>query len=371
MPKSPETIHIAGAGIGGLAAAVALQRASLPVVVYEQAAELDPIGAGLSLWPNAVLSLDALGVASVRGATIPRGGGGLFRWDGAPLAIGDAEAIERRYDAPLVLVHRAELQQALLEALAPDTVRVGERLEWFTQDEDQVSLRFADGSMDTGGLLIGADGLRSSVRAGLLGNDPPRDSGLVAYRAVVDFSEPDPVGEFWGAAGVFGVAPLSGGRVYWYATQRKKEERELDAVFAEWTSPIPELLARTPREDVLRHPLHDRPPARRWTEGRVALLGDAAHPMLPFLGQGACQAIEDAVSLADALAEHGVGPEGLRAYERTRRKRAAMLVKRSRAAGRVAHLRAAWQRAVRDSLMRHTPDAMRYRQLDAALRMPG
>jgi 2-polyprenyl-6-methoxyphenol hydroxylase-like FAD-dependent oxidoreductase len=255
---------------------------------------------------------------------------------------------------------------ALVEALAPESLRLGETLASLEQDEEHVTLHFfADGSAHSGALLVGADGLRSTVRAELLGDDPPRDSGLVAHRGVVAFDEPCLAGELWGPDGVFGLVPLSSSRLYWYATQREGDTRELLEAFGDWASPVPEVLAKA--QDVLRHPLYDRPPARRWTEGRVALLGDAAHPMLPFLGQGACQAIEDAVAMGSAIAEHGAVPEALRAYERARRKRAAMLVRRSRTAGRVAHLRSAWQRGVRDALLRHTPDRARYRQLDAAI----
>jgi 2-polyprenyl-6-methoxyphenol hydroxylase-like FAD-dependent oxidoreductase len=365
MSRSTGPVHIAGAGIGGLATAVALQRRGVPVVVHDRAASLAPVGAGLSVWPNAVLALESLGVSGLRGGTIPRGGAGLYRWDGRPLATDAGKGIEQRYGAPLVLLHRAELQEALLDALAPGTVRLGETLESFTQDDARVTLRFTDGSSGSCVLLIGADGLRSTVRAQLLGDEPPRESGLVAYRGVVTMDAPELAGELWGADGVFGVAPLSGGRVYWYATQREGDTRDLQETFGGWAAPVPEILRRS--TDVLRHTLYDRPPAPRWTDGRVALLGDAAHPMLPFLGQGACQAIEDAVALGEAVGEHGAVPDALRAYELARRKRAAMLVNRSRAAGRVAHLRSAWQRGLRDLLMRHTPDAARYRQLDAAI----
>jgi 2-polyprenyl-6-methoxyphenol hydroxylase-like FAD-dependent oxidoreductase len=364
MPRT-ETIHLAGAGIGGLTAAVALQQRGVPVVVYDRANELEPVGAGLSLWPNAVLALESLGVTGIRGGTIPRGGAGLYRWNGEPLTTDATETIERRYGAPLVLLHRSELQQSLLAALAPGTVRLGETLESFSQDDEHVALHFADGSRDSCVLLVGADGLRSTVRAQMLGDEPLRASGLVAHRGVVALDEPELAGELWGADGVFGVAPLSYGRVYWYATQHEGDTRDLPEVFGEWAAPVPEILRRS--TDVLRHPLYDRPPTRRWTDGRVALLGDAAHPMLPFLGQGACQAIEDAVALAHAVHEHGPVPDALRAYERARRKRAALLVKRSRAAGRVAHMRAPWMRSLRDAVVRHTPDGARYRQLDVAI----
>lgn len=363
MSRSLDTIHIAGAGVGGLAAAVALQRRGLPVVVHERAAELVPVGAGLSLWPNAVMALRSIGV-DVGGL---RGAGGLYRWDGRPLAVGDGEAIETRYGAPLVLLHRADLQQALLDSLAPGTTRLGETVDTFLQEDHRVVVRLTDGRSHSGALLIGADGLRSAVRERLLGPESLRDSGLVAHRAVVAFDDPGVAGEFWGAPGVFGVAPLSDGRVYWYATQRSGDERPPAEVFGHWAEPIGDLIAATPHEHVLTHPLHDRPPARRWVDGRVGLLGDAAHPMLPFLGQGACQAIEDAVALAEAIGERGASPQALAAYEHARHKRAAMLVRRSRSAGQVAHVRRAWQRRLRDVVVRRTPVAVRTRQLDAAI----
>jgi 2-polyprenyl-6-methoxyphenol hydroxylase-like FAD-dependent oxidoreductase len=264
-----------------------------------------------------------------------------------------------------VLLHRAELQQALLDALVPGSLRLGVALESFSQDERRVSLQLAGGRADSGALLVGADGLHSTVRAGLFGDESPRASGLVAYRGVVALGDPPLAGELWGADGVFGIAPLSGGRVYWYATQREDDTRDLRETFADWAAPVPEILHRS--TDVLRHRLYDRPPARRWTDRRVGLLGDAAHPMLPFLGQGACQAIEDAVALGDAIRAHGAVPEALRAYEQARRKRAAMLVKRSRAAARISHLRSGWKRALRDALVHRTPESARFRQLDAAI----
>jgi 2-polyprenyl-6-methoxyphenol hydroxylase-like FAD-dependent oxidoreductase len=371
-------VAIVGAGIGGLATAVALRRAGVAVKVFERAQRLEPLGAGLSLWPNAVRALRSLGVAdAVQDGRIPRGDGGLWRWDGTPLATDDAAAIERRYGAPLVLVHRAELHRALMGPLDEGDVVLGESLTSYEQDPSGVRATFDSGSVVEADLLIGADGLLSAVRAQLLGDEPPRYSGLIAYRAVVEHDAPRPIGEFWGPGGVFGVVPLSERRVYWYATRHHpdpgedhapaQERRGLLDAFGGWCEPIPDLLARTPERDIMRHPLFDRPPRSGWTDGRVALLGDAAHPMLPFLGQGACQGLEDAVALGAAARATGVGPAALTAYETARRARASMLVRRSRAAGRIAHLSPAWQRRLRDAALHRTPTSVRRRQLDAVL----
>jgi 2-polyprenyl-6-methoxyphenol hydroxylase-like FAD-dependent oxidoreductase len=371
-------VAVVGAGIGGLAAAVALRRIGADVTVHERAPRLEPLGAGLSLWPHAVHALRSLGVAeAIEAGEIPRGDGGLWRWDGTPLALQSADVLAQRYGAPLVLVHRGEIQRALASALPPGTVKCGQALRGFEQDDDGVRATFDSGEVVQADGLVGADGLLSTVRGALIGGGPPSYSGLIAHRAVVDGPAPAITGECWGEPGVFGLVPLSGGRVYWYATLRSADpdgvppadeaKARLLEAFGDWAAPIPQLVADTQPEAILRHALFDRRPRPGWSRGRVGLLGDAAHPMLPFLGQGACQALEDAVALGDALAAATSVAEGLQAYERRRYARAAMVVRRSRAAGRLAHVAAPWQRAVRDGAVRRVPDALRLRQLDATL----
>jgi 2-polyprenyl-6-methoxyphenol hydroxylase-like FAD-dependent oxidoreductase len=277
----------------------------------------------------------------------------------------------------MLLVHRAELHAALLAELPADAVIRGDALQSYSEDATSVTARFASGRTIHSDLLVGADGLHSVVRTGLLGDEEPRPSGLVAYRGVVRHGLGDRAGEFWGPGGVVGLAPLSGGRVYWYATARasagdrgpvsQAERERLVARLAGWAEPIRSVVAATPADAVLRHPLEDRRPQRGWSSGRVTLVGDAAHPMLPFLGQGACQALEDAVSLPAVLMGADGLADGLQAYERVRHARTAPLVKRARSAGRVAHLTHRWQRDLRDALVRRASPGMRRRQLDAVL----
>lgn len=367
-------VTIVGGGIGGLAVAVALRQLGALVTVFERAPQLEPLGAGLSLWPNAVRALRSLRVAdAIETAEVPRGEGGLWRWDGAPLATQDADEIASRFGAPLVLVHRGEVQQALSGALDAGTIVLGETLRTLEQDDAGIRATFESGRVAEADILVGADGLHSTTRAALIGDGPPRYSGLIAHRAVVEHPAPETAGEFWGEHGVFGLVPLSQGRVYWYATHRSDDpdirddkDRLLDRL-ATWIEPIPQVVERTPAADILRHPLFDRRPCRGWSVGRATLVGDAAHPMLPFLGQGACQAIEDAVALRDELGWAVPISDALRAYEERRYRRVTMLVKRSRAAGRVAHLSAGWQRAARDAALRHTPARLQRRQLDATI----
>jgi 2-polyprenyl-6-methoxyphenol hydroxylase-like FAD-dependent oxidoreductase len=372
------SVVVVGAGIGGLAAAVALRQAGADVTVFERAPELQPLGAGLSLWPNAVRALRSLGVADmIEKADVPRGEAGLWRWDGRALATTRSPEISDRYGAPLVLLHRSEIQQALHSALPSGTVVLGAALEGLEQDAAAVRVMFSGGRTVTADMLVGADGLYSTVRGALIGEAPPRYSGLIAHRAVFEGPVTGLTGECWGPSGVFGVVPLSGGHTYWYATHRATDpaaeppadetRRILRERFAAWAHPIPELLERTPADRILRHPLYDRPPHEGWSRGRATLLGDAAHPMLPFLGQGACQAIEDAVALRDAIGSGASVPEALQFYADIRHARTAEVVKRSRAAGRIAHLRAGWQRRLRDAALARTPARVRWRQLDATL----
>ena len=189
------------------------------------------------------------------------------------------------------------------------------------------------------------------MRATIVGDGPPRYSGYTAWRGVVQLdpslAQRAAPGESWGPGSLFGIARLAGNQGYWYATAQApeggagspaEEKAKLLRFFGRWHDPLPELIEATLHGSILRNDLYDRPPLDRWTVGRIALLGDAAHPMLPNLGQGACQAIEDAAALADALAGVGDVEEALLAYGERRAPRAAWAVRQSRQMCRIAHL---------------------------------
>jgi 2-polyprenyl-6-methoxyphenol hydroxylase-like FAD-dependent oxidoreductase len=375
--KKKMRVLVVGGGIGGLAAALALRQAGIDVAVFERAGAYREVGAGLTLWPNALHALQALGLRSQLDAlAVPQLSGGIRTWRGDVLLQTSIDEVKRRFGAPPVAVHRAELLAMLNDALEPTMVQLNSPLTRFTQDDHGVVATFADGRTERADVLIGADGLHSVVRAQLFGRSKPRYAGYSAWRAVVPYDThrlpAGMIGETWGCGARFGIVPMSGNRVYWFGTINAPEgqrngmgghKREVMELFGGWHAPIRDLVSATDDAVILRNDIYDRPPLRHWTVGRITLLGDAAHPMTPNLGQGACQAIEDAVVLARCL-RAGMNPAaGLRMYERARFKRTSAIVQQSRQIGQVGQWSHVAACRARDALMRMTPSIVQMRQL--------
>jgi 2-polyprenyl-6-methoxyphenol hydroxylase-like FAD-dependent oxidoreductase len=359
-------VLIAGGGIGGLAAAVALHQAGIPVRVFEQAPELEEVGAGVSLWPNAMRVLARLGLfEAVLGDHVPLERIVVRRSDDRLLI----QLLEPgRQPEPGICVHRAHLQQTLAAALPRDRLHLGRRLVGFESgpdDDAPVTALFHDESTEPGTLLVGCDGIHSVVRARLHGPEPARYRGYRIWRAVSDFELPAPLlrqsTEWWGPGRRFGLLPGEPGRVFWYATQTtddgsgNENGSALAALFAGWPPPVPQLIHSASSGGPVLTDAEDRPVPRSWGAGPVTLLGDAAHPMTPNMGQGACAAIEDALVLADCLQRHGLSPHALRRYERARAPRTRWMVRQSRRIGRLGQLSSPPLVALRDQLMRRVP----------------
>ncbi len=354
---------IAGAGIGGLSAALCLARADFEVSIFEQAPRLEEVGAGLQLSPNASVILRRLGVLErLRAAALePRAIRVRRARDGHLLAVLPLEDAEWRWGAPYLLAHRADLQRALVAAVAAEprvALRTGTAVTDFSASRDAVTIALEDGEAATGDLLICADGVRSRLRERLVGAARVVPSARrTAWRALVpaasvapELLQPD--SNLWLGPGAHVVHyPLRGGSVVNLVavldTAPKVAPREgawstpgdpafLERRFAGWAAPLRDLIAAAP--DWRIWPLVERAPLARWTQGRVALLGDAAHPMLPFLAQGAAQAIEDASALGDALSAAVDVERGLVAYETMRRARADRVQRQSHAQGTIYHL---------------------------------
>jgi 2-polyprenyl-6-methoxyphenol hydroxylase-like FAD-dependent oxidoreductase len=364
---------VIGGGPAGLATAVALRGAGFAPTVFERGDDAAPAGVALTLWPNAMAALERLGAAAAtRAVGCPAEGNQIRTADGRILDDVPAPVMTDSLGGRGLALLRSELLAVLRERLEPGDLRVGARCVGYSQDGERVRATFADGSEEEGDLLVGADGIRSLVRHRLLGNGPDqlRYAGYPVWRGIAEYDLGAAPGLLsMGRAAQFGLFPLRDGRAYWFATiplpcgwGEVLPRASWQARFATWHDPIPKVLVATPDEAIVVGDIYDRPPVPRWSSGRAVLVGDAAHPSTPNLGQGTCQALEDAVVLGRLLAGHDV-PEALARYEKIRRPRADGLAKQSRMLGRLGKWGNPLACRLRDAMIRHAPAGPRLRQL--------
>jgi 2-polyprenyl-6-methoxyphenol hydroxylase-like FAD-dependent oxidoreductase len=374
-------VIIVGGGIGGMTAAVALKQKGIDVEVYERAAELKEVGAGVSLWPNALKALHQLGMkARLDSMSFVSQDGAVRRANGTILSRTSAHEFVTRFGLPTTVFHRAELLDVLVHAAHDVPIHLDHECQDIEQDADGVTIHFANGTTAKGDLLVGADGLRSVVRERLGVPGELRYAGYAAWRGIAPFETEGLLGgETLGCGQRFGLVPIIHNRVYWYATdnvpagQRQTPaaaKARLAEMYNAWHQPIPAIIQATDAATILRNDIYDRDPVDRWGSRRVTLLGDAAHPMTPNLGQGACQAIEDALVLARYVAD-GSGAASLRRYESERMPRTRSVVNGSRRVGQMGQIQVPALCGLRDLLLRLMPLSMTYRQLAAVIGYEG
>jgi 2-polyprenyl-6-methoxyphenol hydroxylase-like FAD-dependent oxidoreductase len=378
-------IAIIGGGIGGLTAALALRQFGFEPRLFEQAPELLEVGAAILMWPNAMRVLDRLGVADAvrehggvleKGVSLDRDGRRLY------------EISLPRTDFPAVALHRADLQQILVQALPRESISLGHVFAGWEQQGKTIFARFSDGSAIETDVLIAADGLHSRAREQLLNDGLPVARGYLAWRGVAPYApktlQPSTAFEILGSGQRFGIGPLGFGKVGWWASVNNPEgnaqpeanaphagsedaaatREQLLQLFAGWCEPVGELIQATPLTSIVRNPTFDRAPVRKWGEGSMTLLGDAIHPITPNLGQGGCLAIEDAAVLARCLDKYvkhappgsgsGVQP-ALRRFAALRSARTATIARISRTYGVVGQWENRWAVGMRRVMLTIAP----------------
>lgn len=373
---STPRVLIVGAGIGGLTAAIALRAKGIDVEICEAAPAPRVTGTGLGMASNATKVLRALGVGlgergsgqAVERLEFRTARGRLIR--AVPI-----QQITAQLGHPLVCIHRNRLTELLMDAAGDTPIHYGAQVTAIQTAAGGVRAICADGTNLCADVLIGADGIHSMVRATACGESAPTEHGYVCWLGTVGFSHPRMsrgyVGHYWGRGQRFGLIDIGDGAAYWWGTRNMSDalardwrggKAEIRAAFDGWAPEVLDIINRTPDDAVVAVPAQDRPFLERWGRGPVTLLGDAAHPMLTSLGQGASCAVEDAYVLAEALARISDPIAALRTYEDRRGQRARALVHGSRRLSKLEQANSRAVVAVRNLGMRWTPASMLTRQ---------
>jgi 2-polyprenyl-6-methoxyphenol hydroxylase-like FAD-dependent oxidoreductase len=358
---------IIGGGIGGLSAAITLMRVGIEPLVFEQASELREVGAGLTFWTDGLDALAALGASEgvLAASSIVRS----FEQRnsrGVVLTTLPWGKTKTKSGAPAAIcVHRRDLLDQLARLVHPDRIHCGHRCTSIQEGALEVTARFANGREEHADILIGADGIHSVIRSALHGDSRPRYAGYTCWRGIAKYHgnalPADAAFEALGSGKRFAIHPVGPCLVFWYATKSTQQAeadgasgRKADVLdcFRDWFPPIQEVIAAT--DDILRNDIIDRKPICGWGKGRVTLLGDAAHPTTPNLGQGACMAMQDAVVLAACL-RLAKGEVGLRSYERKRERPTAAIVNLSWRVGMLGQLRNPFACRIRNAITRLIP----------------
>jgi 2-polyprenyl-6-methoxyphenol hydroxylase-like FAD-dependent oxidoreductase len=355
-------VIIIGGGIGGVATALALQRLGFEPRVYERTKKLREVGAGIALWANATHILKNLGLlddAIKVGSFITN-----YQFNthhGRELVNIAVDGFE----LPVVGIHRAELHQLLWRNVDAEKLVLGETFERFEQEGDRVRAYFTSSLEVAGDALIGADGLRSQVRLALLGDGLPKYRNFKTWRGLTDYIPSKYrfgyIQEYLGRGKGFGCMMLGREKMYWYGAAIAPEaqpdaisgrKKELEVMFRDWFPSIPELIAATDETNILTTDLYDRPPTQPWSDRHVTLLGDAAHPMLPTMGQGACTALEDAYTIAKCLQEQPDPTLAFKQYESLRFPRTKEIVEQSLRSSQMGKLTNPIAVGLRNTLMK-------------------
>lgn len=342
---------IIGAGIGGLTTALAFEKLNIPYHLYEKAENINAIGAGIWLAPNALKVYEWLGILD----QIKEAGNSIDR---ITIATADLKSLtdskqdeaKEEYGYSTVAIHRAELQKVLANNVASSNISWGKGLKSYTETKESVALQFLNATTTNVSYLIAADGINSVIRKQLFPESKIRYSGQTCWRGVTDFKLPEEFNhrglEMWGKQTRFGISKLSKDKTSWFAVVKSKPfltddkatlKEDLLKKYNDYTSVVKDLIANTDTSNILRNDIIDLKPIKKWYSNKVCLLGDAGHATTPNMGQGGAQAIEDAYFLAKIIAEKKT-ENAFEEFQKVRYKKVSSIVNQSWITGKVAHL---------------------------------
>ncbi len=367
-------IAIVGGGIAGLTTALALQKIGLQPIIFESASEIKEIGAGLGLGANAINAFSHLGIKEeVMAAGSFLSFFTVYDQQGKQITKTDSVSVSKKYGLDNFTIHRADLHQLLLSKIDSKNIYTNKRAESVLQKGNNVTIRFRNGSTHDTNYVIAADGINSLIRKQLLPGSEPRYAGYTCWRAVIDNTQLQikDSSETWGRKGRFGIVPLKQNRIYWFACINAAEQdmrmkqfnvQHLLEHFKSYHHPIPAILQETKNENLIWNDIIDLKPVNQFAFDNVLLTGDAAHATTPNLGQGACQAIEDAVILAGEIKKDNDIKAAFKRFEQRRIKRVHWIVNTSWQIGKIAQLENPLLIGIRDAAFRLMPATIQDRQ---------
>lgn len=361
---------IIGAGIGGLTTALCMQKLGLPADIFEQAEEIKPVGAGIILAHNAMQVYRWLGLhEAIRSAGNVLSETRITQPDLQSISTLSLQGFDSKFGAETIAIHRGALQTILLESLPEKSINTNFRATGLKQ-QSEVEIVFENDHSERVDCLIGADGLRSLLRKDLFPQAHIRPAHQDCWRGLANLDLPAPMdqqlNEAWGLKGRFGCVQIAPNKVYWYALQNSgfDKKRLFDALHDEFHPIVGAILDNTSDEQIRQEPLEDLAPMEHWYQNRVVLLGDAAHATTPNMGQGACQAIEDAYVLSHCLANHSEITTAFSTYQQLRQAKANQVVRNSRNFGKLAHAQSAWFSSLRNLALKTMPAWINQRELN-------
>jgi len=367
-----ETVTIIGAGIGGLTTALTLKQKGLNVKIFESSAEIKPVGAGIIIANNAMQVFQKLGIHS----KIEKAGNKISYMKITDNQLNNISAVdlteyEKKYGVHNVAIHRGELQKILVDEIGYENINLSKRLSKIEKAE-LFKLTFEDNSTIESKLVIGADGIKSVVRNQLFEKSTLRNAKQKCWRGICDIDLPqkydNELSEAWGKGKRFGFVKISKQKVYWYALTNSKntnqDEVNLTEIFSEFHSDILKIISATGKEQVIASDIIDLKPIYKWQGENVCLIGDAAHATTPNLGQGACQAIEDAYVLGKLFDNGNTLENAFKEYENVRRRKAHAIVHASWRVGKLAQIENGFGIWLRNFVLRNLPKSANKKQMD-------